>query len=101
MNVASTIKDKMNEYDVGNKIVTIGGAAVSAIAYTGGKIIEKGSEAINSETAQNLASKVGEGLSNIKNKITGNNDTAFGGNKKYISDSKYSSTSSDSYYNNY
>ena len=101
MNVASTIKDKMNEYDVGNKIVTIGGAAVSAIAYTGGKIIEKGSEAINSETAQNLASKVGEGLSNIKNKITGNNDTAFGGNKKYISDSKYSSTSSDNYYDNY
>ena len=101
VNVASTIKDKMNEYDVGNKLVTIGGAAVSAIAYTGGKIIEKSSEAINSETAQNLASKVGEGLSNIKNKITGNNDTAFGGNKKYISDSKYSSTSSDSYYDNY
>jgi len=101
VNVASTIKDKMNEYEVGNKLVTFGGAAVSAIAYTGGKIIEKGAEAINSETAHNLASKVGEGLSNIKDKITGNNDTAFGGGKKYLQDSKYSSTSSDNYYNNY
>ena len=97
-NVASTIKDKMSEYDVGNKLLYVGGAAVSALAYTGGKIIEKGSEVINSETASNLAGKAGEGLSYIKNKIVGGSSSS---NYKYGGKGNYSSTSSDDYYDRY
>jgi hypothetical protein len=96
--VASAVKDKMAEYDVGNKLLYVGGAAVSALAYTGGKILEKGSEVIHSETAANLAEKAGDGLSYIKSKIVGGSSSS---NYKYGSKGNYSSTSSDDYYDRY
>jgi hypothetical protein len=89
----------MAEYDVGNKLLYVGGAAVSALAYTGGKILEKGSEVIHSETAANLAEKAGDGLSYIKSKIVGGGSSSS--NYKYGNKGNYSSTSSDDYYDRY
>ena len=54
VNAASVVKDKMNEYEVGSKLMYVGGKAIEAIAYTGSKVIEKGTEIAQSETMQNI-----------------------------------------------
>ena len=70
----STVKEKMNEYQLGKSILYIGGKVYDGVAYIGGKIIEKGSDIIYSETTQNIVHKAGEGLIYIAHKITGVND---------------------------
>ena len=91
INLASGIKNKMNEYEVGSKIIYAGGKTFEGLSYVGGKLIEKGGEIIRSDTVKNMASKTGEGLWYLKDKIMGksNNDN---------SDNKYSSKGSDDYY---
>ena len=81
----------MNEYEVGSKIIYAGGKTFEGLSYVGGKLIEKGGEIIRSDTVKNMASKTGEGLWYLKDKIMGksNNDN---------SDNKYSSKGSDDYY---
>ena len=92
INIASGIKNKMNEYEVGSKIIYAGGKTFEGLSYVGGKIIEKGGEIIRSDTVKNMASKTGEGLWYLKDKIMGkaNNDNN--------NDNKYSSKGSDDYY---
>lgn len=68
-NVASVIKDKLNENNVGSKIVYVGGKAFQIIAYTGGKIYEKGSEIIQSNTVRAIASRAGNSILYLKDKI--------------------------------
>ena len=93
INIASGIKNKMNEYEVGSKIIYAGGKTFEGLSYVGGKIIEKGGEIIRSDTVKNMASKTGEGLWYLKDKIMGkaNNDNNN-------NDNKYSSKGSDDYY---
>lgn len=69
VHVASAIKDKLNENNVGSKIVFVGGKAIEIIVYTGGKIYEKGSEIIQSDTVRSIANKAGSGLLILKDKI--------------------------------
>ena len=92
---ASAVKDKMTEYEVGNKLVYVGGKALQAIAYTGSKMYEKGTELAQSETVHNLASKAGEGLGYIKDKIVGGG-SGSSHRSSYGNDS-YGSRSSDDY----
>ena len=44
INVASGVKDKMNEYEVGSKLLYVGGKTFEGITYVGGKLIEKGGD---------------------------------------------------------
>jgi hypothetical protein len=95
ISVASGVKDKMNEYEVGSKLLYVGGKTFEGITYVGGKLIEKGGDIIKSETVQNMASKTGEGLWYLKDKIMGSsNNTNSSGDK-----GNYSSRGSDDYYN--
>ena len=95
ISVASGVKDKMNEYEVGSKLLYVGGKTFEGITYVGGKLIEKGGDIIKSETVQNMASKTGEGLWYLKDKIMGSsNNTNSNGDK-----GNYSSRGSDDYYN--
>ena len=73
-------------------IIYAGGKTFEGLSYVGGKIIEKGGEIIRSDTVKNMASKTGEGLWYLKDKIMGktNNDNN--------NDNKYSSKGSDDYY---
>ena len=94
ISVASGVKDKMNEYEVGSKLLYVGGKTFEGITYVGGKLIEKGGDIIKSETVQNMASKTGEGLWYLKDKIMGSsNNTNSSGDK-----GNYSSRGSDDYY---
>ena len=97
MTVASGVKDKMNEYEVGSKLLYVGGKTFEGITYVGGKLIEKGGDILTSDTVKNMASKTGEGLWYLKDKIIGssNNSNSSGGN------GNYSSRGSDDYYNSY
>ena len=70
----STVKDKINEYQIGRSILYIGGKVYNGVAYIGGKIIEKGTDLIYSETTKNIVHKAGEGLIYIAHKITGSRD---------------------------
>ena len=69
----SSVKDKINEYQIGRSILYIGGKVYEGVAYIGGKIIEKGTDLIYSETTKNIVHKAGEGLIYIAHKITGSN----------------------------
>lgn len=70
----STVKDKINEYQIGRSILYIGGKVYDGVAYIGGKIIEKGTDLLYSETTKNIVHKAGEGLIYIAHKITGTSD---------------------------
>ena len=104
--VASGVKDKMNEYEVGSKIIYAGGKTFEGITYIGGKLIEKGGDILRSETVQNLAHKTGEGLWYLKDKIIGgssnnsNNNNSGEGGDSFLG-GKYSSKGSDDYYSSY
>ena len=93
INIASGIKNKMNEYEVGSKLLYAGGKTVEGITYVGGKIIEKGGDIIRSDTVKTVASKTGEGLLYLKDKIIGNTNNSNNDNK-----GNYSSKGSDDYY---
>ena len=82
----SSVKDKINEYQIGRSILYIGGKVYEGVAYIGGKIIEKGTDLIYSETTKNIVQKAGEGLIYIAHKITGANDnnTNENNNNNYI-----------------
>ena len=96
VNVASAVKDKMNEYEVGSKLLYVGGKTLQGVAYVGGKMIEKGGEIAQSETVHNLGAKVGQGLGYIKDKIVGGTSSNSVSSDSYRS-GNYSSTGSDSY----
>ena len=96
VNIASGIKNKMNEYEVGSKLLYAGGKTVEGITYVGGKIIEKGGDIIKSDAVKAMASKTGEGLCYLKDKIMGSSN-----NSNNSSKGNYSSTGSDDYYNSY
>lgn len=70
--VASGVKDKINEYEMGSKLLYVGGKTFEGITFVGGKIIEKGGDILRSDTVKNMAQKTGEGLWYLKDKITGN-----------------------------
>ena len=72
---ASSIKEKMNEYQIGKGILYLGGKVYDGVIFIGGKIIEKGSDLIHSQAAQNLVHKASEGISYITQRITGANDS--------------------------
>jgi len=74
INLASGIKNKMNEYEVGSKLLYAGGKTFEGISYVGGKLIEKGGEIIRSDTVKSMASKTGEGLWYLKDKIIGSSN---------------------------
>ena len=98
--VASGVKDKMNEYEVGSKLLYVGGKTFEGIGYVGGKIIEKGGDILRSDTVKNIAYKTGEGLWYLKDKIIGSsnnnsNNNRDGGNS--FLGGNYSSTGSDDY----
>ena len=78
VSAASAVKEKMNEMEVGSKLLYVGGKTLQAVAYAGGKVLEKGSEIVQSETVHNMVGKAGEGLGYIKEKIVGgrNNDNS-------------------------
>ena len=95
INVASGVKDKMNEYEVGSKLWYVGGKTFEGITYVGGKIIEKGGDIIRSDTVKNMASKTGEGLWYLKDKIMGSSNNSNNNDDK----GSYSSRGSDDYYN--
>jgi len=97
--VASGVKDKMTEYEIGNKLLYVGGKTFEGITYVGGKIIEKGGDILRSDTVKTMASKTGEGLWYLKDKIMGstnNNSSSNSGGR-----GNYSSRGSDDYYNSY
>ena len=98
--VASGVKDKMNEYEVGSKLLYVGGKTFEGIGYVGGKIIEKGGDILRSDTVKNIAYKTGEGLWYLKDRIIGSsnnnsNNNGDGGNS--FLGGNYSSTGSDDY----
>ena len=97
MTVASGVKDKMNEYEVGSKLLDVGGKTFEGITYVGGKLIEKGGDIIRSETVKNMASKTGEGLWYLKDKIIGSSNNSNNSGDK----GNYSSRGSEDYYNSY
>jgi len=78
--VASGVKDKINEYEVGSKILYVGGKTLQGIGYVGGKIIEKGGDILRSETVKNIAQKTGEVLIYLKNRIIGGSNNANSSN---------------------
>lgn len=73
-NIVTTMKDKINEYQIGKGILYLGGKVYDGVVFIGGKIIEKGSDIIHSQTAQDIVQKAGEGLKYIANKFSGNNN---------------------------
>lgn len=73
-NIVTTVKDKINEYQIGKGLLYLGGKVYDGVVFIGGKIIEKGSDLINSQTAQSIIHNAGEGLKYIAYKITGNNN---------------------------
>jgi hypothetical protein len=95
--VVSGVKDKMNEYEVGSKLLYAGGKTFEGITYVGGKIIEKGGDILRSETVKNMATKTGEGLWYLKDKIIGSSNSSNNNGDK----GNYSSRGSDDYYNSY
>ena len=102
--VASGVKDKMNEYEVGSKIIYAGGKTFEGITYIGGKLIEKGGDILRSETVKNLAQKTGEGLWYLKDKFIGGSNNSNNQNEKggdSFLGGTYSSKGSDDYYNAY
>ena len=102
--VASGVKDKMSEYEVGSKLLYVGGKTFEGIGYVGGKIIEKGGDILRSETVKNLAQKTGEGLWYLKDKIIGssNSNSSYNKNdKNSFLGGNYSSQGSDDYYSSY
>ena len=96
INVASGVKDKMNEYEVGSKLLYVGGKTFEGLTFVGGKLIEKGGDILRSDTVKNMASKTGEGLWYLKDKIMGSSNNSNNNSK-----GNYSSTGSDDYYNSY
>ena len=105
VSVASGVKDKINEYELGSKLLYVGGKTFEGIGYVGGKIIEKGGDIIRSDTVKNIAQKTGEGLWYLKDKIIGGNNDNNSNNNNEGGDSflggNYSSQGSDNYYNSY
>jgi len=97
INLASGVKNKMSEYEVGNKLLYVGGKTFEGISYVGGKIIEKGGDILRSDTVKNMASKTGEGLWYIKEKIMGPSNTTNNNGGT----GNYSSKGSDDYYQSY
>ena len=95
--VASGVKDKMNEYEVGSKLLYVGGKTFEGITYVGGKLIEKGGDILRSDTVKNMASKTGEGLWYLKDKIMGSSSGSNSSGDK----GNYSSKGSDDYYTSY
>ena len=93
MTVASGVKNKMNEYEVGSKLLYVGGKTFEGITYVGGKLIEKGGDIIRSDTVKTMASKTGDGLWYLKDKIMGTSSSNNNDNK-----GNYSSKGSDDYY---
>ena len=97
VSAASGVKNIMNEYEVGSKLLYVGGKTFEGLTYVGGKLIEKGGDIIRSDTVKNVASKTGEGLWYLKDKImgssSGSNNSGGSGN--------YSSRGSDDYYSSY
>ena len=87
----------MNEYEVGSKLLYAGGKTFEGITYVGGKIIEKGGDILRSETVKNMATKTGEGLWYLKDKIIGSSNSSNNNGDR----GNYSSRGSDDYYNSY
>ena len=96
VNAASAVKDKMSEYEVGSKLLYVGGKTLQGLMYVGEKAIEKGGEIAQSETVHNFASKAGEGLGYIKGKIVGGQSS----NDSVSSDS-YSQNMNENGYDRY
>ena len=71
---ASSIKEKINEYQIGKGLLYLGGKFYDGVIFIGGKIIEKGSDLIHSQAAQSIVNKASEGISYITQRITGTND---------------------------
>ena len=94
-NIVNTMKEKINEYQIGKGILYIGGKVFEGVIFIGGKIIEKGSDIIHSETTQNIVNKAGEGLKYIANKIAGNSN-----NNENSSSNNYMDISDDNNTNN-
>lgn len=57
--VASAVKNKLNESEVGSKILTVGGNTIDAITSTGSKMYEKSSEML-SQTGSKIMEKGSE-----------------------------------------
>ena len=100
--VASGVKEKMNEYEVGSKLLYVGGKTFEGIGYVGGKIIEKGGDIIRSDAVKNIAYKTGEGLWYLKDKVMGSNTSSSNNYKSkddnsFLGGGNYSSTGSDDY----
>ena len=72
-NATSSVRERMNEYTIGKSILYFGGKVYDGVVFLGGKIIEKGTDLIYSETTKNIVHKAGEGLIYIAQKITGVN----------------------------
>ena len=89
-NMASAVKEKMNEYQIGKSILYLGGQVYNGVVFIGEKIIEKSSDLINSETAKNLANKASEGLIYLANKMRSNNNEINNNNNytDFIEDNK-------------
>ena len=103
--VASGVKDKIEEYDLGKKIIYVGGKTIEGIGYVGGKIIEKGGDILRSETVKNLAYKTGEGLWYLKDKFMGTNNNSNNkndgdGGNSFLGKND-SSKENDDYYSSY
>ena len=104
--VASGVKDKMEEYEIGRKVIYVGGKTFEGLGYVGGKIIEKGGDIIRSETVKNIAYKTGEGLWYLKDKIMGTNNNSNDKNDDGDTGNSFlgkndSSKGSDDYYKSY
>ena len=97
VSVASGVKDKMNEYEVGSKLLYVGGKTFEGLTYVGGKLIEKGGDILRSDTVKNMASKTGEGLWYLKDRIMGSSS----GSNNSGGNGSYSSRGSDDYYSSY
>ena len=104
--VASGVKDKINEYEMGSKLLYVGGKTFEGITYVGGKVIEKGGDILRSDTVKNMAQKAGESLYYLKDKITGNTNGGSSyknngeGGSSFLG-GNYSSKGSDDFYSAY
>lgn len=79
--IGSSAGEKMNQIGIPvDKIKEVGSTAYEYAKVGGNYIIEKGTQAYNSEFVQNMKQKAGEGISNVyqraKSYVTGNNGGA-------------------------
>ena len=80
VNATSSVKEKINEYQIGKSILYIGGKVYEGVIYIGGKIFEKGTDLIYSESAQNIVNKA----ISMAHRITGSEDNSNNNNDNYM-----------------